>query len=193
MKKTTLQKEQEMLQQTALQHMAMDRAKYENDIAVLLRPWYSFRVFVKFKKAFYGKRGERKDSQHFYGLEHAVSYRQCLYGHAKNIVLNKKQGFDHCVEMAEEKFAGRFYSLRIYSRSVFPDGTFDQLHRLYDEKGNIIRQIPGEGGEAIELVDPVITEEDNRTLYFSIKNGMLTTLSEENFEELVNENLNSFK
>lgn len=173
-----------MINSEAQKKLQFYRAKHDNDIARLLRPFYSFRLFVKFVKPFYDKNGNRKDANHFYGIENVCTYNQCLHGHVENIFLDKEMGYRNCIKMAEQKFIGPdgapLYRLaQIYMREQFPDGKFNTLCREYNHKGEIVEQ-----------QDPVITPETNKTLYFLESSGYLTLTEEpiptaEDFKQLV--------
>jgi len=149
-----------MIKSDAQKKLEIYRAKHENNIALLLRPYYSFRLFVKFVKPFYDGKGNRKDSSHFYGLENVCTYNQCLHGHVENIFLDKEMGYRNCIKMAEEKFRHedgkpKYRLAQLYERLEFPDGKFNRLCREYNHKGEIV-----------EVQDPVITADSNRILYF---------------------------
>lgn len=162
MKKSRAQQEHDEMHIRAQSQLELVRAKQQNDISILLRKYFTYRIYLRFKKPFFDSRGKKFDSQHFYGHEHDCSYRQCLYGHVENIFLNKLQGFDSCVYMAEHRFKGLYHSAKIYARTVFPNGKFDVLCREYDSSNEIKEQ-----------QDPVIQVSDNRVLYFTVVDGML--------------------
>jgi hypothetical protein len=147
-------------------------AKHDNDITRILRPYFSFRVFFKFKKANFNKRtGDKMDTIHRYGFENKCSYKQCLHGHADHILLDKNRGLNHCIQMAESQFKGSFYKAIIYTRSVTPGGDFDITLREYDQKGNFIFN-----NEA--LIQELTAPEQNKNLYFKIETGGLIKLLE---------------
>lgn len=158
--------------------LIIQAAKRENDIRRLLRPFYSYRLFIKFIKPISLQDGTKQYSSHFYGFEENCTYNQCYHGHFQNIVLNKLQGYKHCIEMAEEKYKGKYHHATIYSRSHFPGGVFTTEHRHYDSNGEIVR-----------CQDPVISESDQKILYFSIVGGFL--LVHENEAVQVDELLSS--
>lgn len=144
------------------QQLIIQSARYNNDLRRLLRPWYTFRLFIRFNKPIFKKGGGSQNSSHFYGFEESCTYNQCLHGHFKNIVLNKLKGYAECIQLAEEKYKGDYKSATIYSRSVFPGGDFDVEHRQYGKDG-IIEKIN----------DPVLTETDSQTIFFSNIGGFL--------------------
>ena len=152
----------------AQERLVIENAKANNDIRALLRPWYTFRIHIKFKKAFLNKMGQKQYGSHFFGYEENCTYNQCFFGHATEILLNKQQGFDRCVQMAEEQYKGKYQEATIYSRSIHPFGLFDVRHRVYSATGKrIYEQVDEKSGEVTPLVDPVLTEDSNVILYFT--------------------------
>ena len=139
----------------ALRLRLLQKARYDNDLSVLLRPWFTYRLHVRFLMPYYDPRsGVRKDTTHFYGNEHSVSYNQCKHGHAPVINLDKLKGYEACIAMAEKTFKGKYYHATIYARTDFPDGKFTTICRHYDR-----------AGELKEVQDPVIEVQHNRVLY----------------------------
>jgi hypothetical protein len=173
-----------MIKSDAQNKLAMVRARYQNDLSVLLRPYYSFRLFIKFKKAHFDGKGHKKDTKHFYGIENTCSYNQCLHGHVDNIFLDKKMGYNNCIYLAEQKYMGQYFLAQIYTRLQFPDGKFDILLREYSHNGELLA----------DPQDPVFKPEDNRTLFFLLKNDYLVLTedpvpSAEDVKALIDETL----
>lgn len=186
MYKTELQVEAKRLQDQKT--MQVIRAKAKSDIHELLRPWYSFRIYLKFKNIIFKRDGSKHDSNHFSGYEESCSYNQCLHGHVKEIFLNKEKGWAECIKMAEVSNNDRdgnplYRYAQIYQRTDFPGGKFNILCRQYNSKGELEVQ-----------QDPVIMPADNKTLYF-IKANIGLILTEEiapadsDFTDLVNKAL----
>jgi hypothetical protein len=141
----------------------VQKAKYEDTLFPLLKPWYSFRVYIKWIKPMV-KNGVTHTKSHFYGFEEDCTYGQCFHGHADNITLNKLAGYENCIEMIESKYKGRFKYAAIYQRKHFPEGKFEEVDicRFYKQNGDIRDQ-----------QDPVILDSDNKTLHFSTIGGFL--------------------
>jgi hypothetical protein len=175
-------------------------AKYQNDLPRLLRPWLSFRIFFKFRKAFIQEeglhKGKRKDTVHRYGYENNCTYSQCVNGHVDVILLDKRKGFDACALLAEYTFRDKFNLAQIYTRSVCPDGKFDILLRQYNSKGEIVTVGKDLEGKE-DLIKQMIQPENNRTLFFFKDNNDFIQLSEtpvpspQEFHELVTQSLNT--
>lgn len=169
------------------------KAKYHNDITELLRPYYSFRLYIKFIKPITissgPRKGEKMDRTHRFGFESICSYNQCLHGHFENIELNKERGFRYCTTMTEVDFKNLFYKAQIYTRSVIPDGKFDVLLREYDNKGEIIYNNH-------ELIQQLTHPDQNKTLYFTIDQNNYLQITEdpipsaEKFKQILSESLN---
>ncbi len=153
---------------TDKQQLQTKVAKQANDLSVLLRPWCSYRLYIRFSKPNFDSRtGEKLTSNHFYGYEHSVSYRQCTHGHVAFILLDKLKGYTECINMAEEKFKGKYLFATIYGRVLLPNGKFDVVHRHYNK-----------AGELENVQDPVLTDADNRLLYFEMINHFLEIKTE---------------
>lgn len=174
-------------------------AKYDNDLPRILRPWLSFRIFLKFKKTFVEtegvRRGKRSDVIHRYGYENSCTYSQCVNGHVENILLDKQRGFNKCVWLAEYEFRDLFMLAQIYTRAITPDGKFDILLRQYNSKGEIITAGKDLEGKE-DLIKELTTPDKNQTLYFIINTKGFIELSEtpvptvQEFRKMVTESLN---
>lgn len=190
-----------MIKSESQKQLESIRAAQENDLSVLLRPYFTFRLFVKFKKRYIDPVTKKiKDANHCYGIENVCSYNQCLNGHFENIVLDKQIGYRNCIRLIEEKYCEKgvptYRFAQIYQRLVFPGGRFDILNRHYNHKGERVEQLPTNKGEVIIPTEPVISPDDNIVLYFK-ENGGLLSITEEVipsaavFKKLVTESLNT--
>ena len=188
-----------MIKSESQRQLEQFRAAQENDLSVLLRPYFTFRLFVKFKRRFIDPVTKKiKDANHCYGLENVCSYNQCLNGHFENIVLDKQMGYRNCIRLIEEKYCENgvptYRFAQIYQRIVFPGGRFDILNRHYNHKGERVETLLTPRGEEIIPKEPVISSADNMVLYFKEAGGLLYITedvipSAAEFRKLVTESL----
>lgn len=143
---------------------ARERAHRNQDLKqlLILERHLSFRLYVVFPKSHPGK--HRNPGRHFYGNEHRVTYKQCLYGRVPHIALDKVQGYTALIRLVEEQMKGQWLTAQIYSRSDESSIDFDVLHREY-YKGGLDK-----------CDDPVLTEQHNKKLWFSTKENRLQLL-----------------
>lgn len=188
-----------MIKTQSQKQLELIRAAQENDLSILLRPYFSFRLFVKFKKRYIDPVTKKiKDANHCYGIENTCSYNQCLNGHFENIVLDKQMGYKNCIRLIEEKYCDHgiptYRFAQIYQRVYFPGGRFDILNRHYNHKGESVESFENSKREVITPVEPIISPEDNMTLYFKV-DGSFLSITEEvipsaaDFKKLVTESL----
>lgn len=145
------------------------KAKHTNNLNLLLQPWCTFRLYVVFKPP-------EKTRRHFYGNEHQCTYYQCLNHHVKEIVMRKKKGYEDLVNLVEKTFKGKYQTAVIYMRENGSDKFEKECRRYY------------KGG--LELKDdPVLSDDEGFTLYFTVKNGLLviqeTDPGKEDFKSLM--------
>jgi hypothetical protein len=189
-----------MIKSESQKQLELIRAAQENDLSVLLRPYFTFRLFVKFKKRYINPVTKKiMDANHCYGIENVCSYSQCLSGHFENIVLDKQMGFKNCIRLIEERYCEKgvptYRFAQIYQRVKFPGGGFDILNRHYNHKGERVEQLLTNRNEMIIPKEPVISPEDNMILYFKVNGGLLNITEEvipsaADFRKLVTESLN---
>lgn len=140
----------------AQKRLLITSAKQKQDITILLRPWYTFRVYFRFKTARIVK-GVVHKTTHRYGYEQLASYNECFFGHKNEILLDKQEGWNNCIDMIENnpEFKGKFKYATIYSRETFPGGEFVNVHRVY----------AADGSYESKVEDPELTPEHNILLY----------------------------
>lgn len=187
------------MQNDPQKHLSLLRAKNTNDLFELLKPYYTYRLYIRFRQPHYDHRnGEMKENVHFYGYEHSCSYHQCLQGHVNEILLDKTKGYQYCIWLAEDKHLGRYRFATLYARTNFPDGRFNILCRHYNKNGELM--------DVKEANDMKPTDDDNRTIYFETVGGLLQLRdtpiaipiketpveipTDVNFKEIINNSLN---
>lgn len=128
---------------------AIIKAHATKDLKFLLLPYLSFRAYVIFT-------GKEKKKSHFYGNEHQCTYNQCLFGKIPHIQLRRLKGYTDLVNLIENNYKGKYLTAKIYMRDP-QTGQFDILCREYFKGG------------LQECNDPVIDENEMRTLFYYIK------------------------
>jgi hypothetical protein len=149
-----------------LQTITMSKAKDTNDIKPLLRHWLSFRLYIVFKSPY-------KTSRWLYGNEHRCTYNQCLHGKVPNIVLRKSKGYTDLIRLVEKEYKGKYQSATIYGRNA-PGGPFDEVCRRYYQ------------GTLQDKNDPLLSDDEGLTLYYSLKEGKLVISETEQKEDYSN-------
>jgi hypothetical protein len=137
------------------------------DLRGLLMPWLRFRAQIVFKPSHdHGTSSTRTLT--CYGDEHDCTYKQCLAGHVKAIILDRVKGYEALMGYIEgPKCRNKIVSATIYGRSSPDSKLFDLTHRHYDSKGKLV------SGDTI-VGDPVIEDiERYKQLDYKIDNGLL--------------------
>jgi hypothetical protein len=129
------------------------KAMQTNNLNLILQPWCSFRLYVVFKPP-------AKTRRHFYGNEHQCTYNQCMNHHVKNILMRKKKGYNDLVNLVEKTYRGKYQTAVIYMREPGKDKFELECRRYYN--GGLEKQN-----------DPILSDDEGFTLYFTIKNGLL--------------------
>lgn len=135
------------------------KARLTYDIKHFLKPFFTFRLYVKFKA--------NNKKSHFYGNEHQCTYNQLLYGQVPNIEMSRLKGYTDLINLVENTWKHKLTSATIYMRS---DGSekFDTACREYYN------------GELKDINDPVIDDSnDKRTLYYYFQNYRLFITTED--------------
>ena len=137
------------------------KARQTGDLKHFLKPFFTFRLYIVFKK--------NRKKCHFYGNEHQCTYQQLVHGHVSQIVLSREKGYKDLVELIEKKWKGMYESASIFMREA-GDDKFNTLCRRYYL------------GEVQEIQDPVITPQDDiRKVHYSFE-GQIIQLSLAPFE-----------
>jgi len=159
--------------------MTSSRPHDEKNLKLLLIPYLSFRLYVKFQKQHPGN--YPNPTRTFYSNEFRVTYKQCLFGKVPDIKLFKQAGYQALIDYVENGIKGKYLSAKIYMRDA-ETGAFDTLCREY-YKGGLEKQN-----------DPLLSEDEVQILYYSVKNGKLviekTNPNEIDFKSEVNNQLN---
>jgi len=134
------------------------KARLTGDLKHFLKPYFSFRLYVQFKKD--------KKKSHFYGNEHQCTFSQLKHAQVPNILMSKLKGYTDLISL-EKKWNKDLYAATIYMRPA-DHQPFDTICRSWYK------------GEVKEINDPLITEEnDNRTLYYFFQNNNLFITTED--------------
>lgn len=137
------------------------KAHQTRDIRYLLIPFFCFKLSIRFKPSpeYKGNTG----SLTFYGHEHSCSYKQCIAGHVKDILLDRMKGYNELIKKVELEYKGKYTSAKIYGRSP-GELMFPTLHRTY-YNGKLDKE---------SVVDPVIDLKDEfKTLYYRLESNLL--------------------
>ena len=123
------------------------------NLKMLLMPYFSFRLFIKFND----RKGQKR---HLYGNEHNCTNHQLQQQKVPFILLDKQKGYTDLINLVEKRWQKKYSAAAIYMR---PPGekTFSILCRRYYD------------GELEECQDPIITPELNQTLYYHFENHRL--------------------
>lgn len=175
-------KDEKRAQETALatnkQLLRESEAHMYFELKPLILNWLRFKLHIVFKKKDPGTRKSMTKS--IYGNEHSVTYKQCLFGKVDHIVLSRLKGYKDLIQYIEKDLKGKYLACKIYYDPE-GNGNFSVLCRRYYKGG------------LEEVNDPVITEEDVKTLFFSVEKNRLviheTKPEEPDFKALVSEAL----
>lgn len=140
------------------------RAHQTLDLRALIIPWLCFKLFIKFKPSADYKNSNRHHSGFtFYGHEHSCTYKQCLFGHVKEIHLDRMKGYNELVKKVERDYKGKYTSAKIYGRRP-GELLFNTVHREY-YMGKLDKE---------KVNDPVIDVADAfKILKYKIESGLL--------------------
>lgn len=90
----------------------------------------------------------------FYGQETAVTFKQIICGHIKEVVFDRKAGYLNCIKMAEEIFKGKYITAIIFSTK-----TQKEIRKYV--AGNIVEDTPMIFTEANQKVPHMYVSDSN--------------------------------
>lgn len=127
-------------------------AALKGDLKHFLKPYFDFRLYVKFFN--------RSNGLHFYGNEHECTYRQLKHDHVPFVLLNKKKGYEGLINLVEHTWHSKINTGTIYRRDPLTKKFDHVCRRWYNKQWEFIN-------------DPLITDIDNIVLAYFFKEGRL--------------------
>lgn len=102
-------------------------AVYRNNIKHFLKPWYSFRLYIVFKKT---KKPDGQNRMHFFGNEHNCTLNQLISGFKTKVTMDRYKGLTDLIKLVEKDWKGTWTAATIYMRNEH-GGEFETEVRKY--------------------------------------------------------------